>query len=563
MSLPVNLRLEGRLCVVIGGGSVAKRKCLKLLEFGARVRVVAPVFHDWHEIQSRAGIELVRHSFVREDLVGAFLVIAATDDPEVNRQVASTAREMGILVQQVDAPESSDLIFPATLRRGDLTISFATDGSIPALATKLKEDAATHFGPAYEEFCILARSLRKEARNLLPPPARRELMKELVHSEVLSLLSRGERDLAYRNASEMLNCFLAHTAREQPSPENSLSPECTPPEKPSLEGLSPQERTRTRKSAPGFFPCGSASAPVSPGRNHQGKVFLVGAGPGDPGLLTVKGAECLRKAEAVLYDCMANPVLLEIYSPRAELINVSKRKGCCQRTQGEIIALLIEKAREGKTVVRLKGGDPMIFGRGGEEARALQRAGIAYEIVPGVSSVAAVPAYAGIPVTDREFSSSLGVYTAHRKGGVSISDEKWKSIAQGPDTLVFLMGKTRCTALVEKLIEFGRPPSTPIAVIYYGTTSRQARVVGTLETILTQMEGEEAPGPGLIVVGEVIRAIPEMDWFHTQYLTHLQEALSSSDHSGDSDRSQNFSDLPQGAHTLAMQPGFMESEEES
>lgn len=245
----------------------------------------------------------------------------------------------------------------------------------------------------------------------------------------------------------------------------------------------------------------------------MGKVYLVGAGPGDPGLITVKASRCLAAADVVLYDSMVARDVLESYCERAERIDVGKRKGGGRRPQSETIALLVERARAGKIVVRVKGGDPLVFGRGGEEARALKRAGIPFEIVPGVSSVAAVPAYAGIPVTDREYGSSFGVYSAHRKGGLELSDVEWRRIAWGPDTLVFLMGKTRCDAIVRKLVEFGRPAATPAALVYDGTTPRQRRIVGTLGTIAELAASMEISGPGLIVAGDVVRAIAEMDWF--------------------------------------------------
>lgn len=244
-----------------------------------------------------------------------------------------------------------------------------------------------------------------------------------------------------------------------------------------------------------------------------GKVYLVGAGPGDPGLITVKGADCLRTADVVLYDAIANPLLLAMYAPHAEHIDASKRKGHCAMAQQETIQTLIELARAGRTVVRLKGGDPCIFGRGGEEARALFQAGVPFEIVPGVSSVSAVPAYAGIPITDRDFASSFGVYSLHKRGGLGLSDAEWRAIAQGPDTLVLLMGQTVMDEISAKLIEFGRPATMPAALVTQGTTTRQRRVVATLANLAAEASGLPKDGPGLIVVGDVVRAIPLMDWF--------------------------------------------------
>lgn len=248
---------------------------------------------------------------------------------------------------------------------------------------------------------------------------------------------------------------------------------------------------------------------------HTGKVFLIGAGPGDPGLLTIKGAECLRQSDVVLFDAIANPLLINRYAPHAEKIDVGKRKGNHKFNQENITRLMLDLARQGRHVARLKGGDPTIFGRGGEEARALCKAGIPFEIVPGVSCVAAVPAYAGIPITDREFGSSFGVYTVHKKDGAGLSEEQWRRMAQGPETLILLMGKTMLAQVARNLVLQGRPAQTPVALITDGTTNRQKRFVGTLATIVDEVEknADGSEGPGLIVVGEVISAFSGMEWF--------------------------------------------------
>ena len=246
-----------------------------------------------------------------------------------------------------------------------------------------------------------------------------------------------------------------------------------------------------------------------------GKVYLIGAGPGDPGLLTVKGADCLRQADVVLFDAIANPLLVTRYAPQAEKIDVGKRKGNYKFNQEDITRLMLELALQGRSVARLKGGDPTIYGRGGEEARALCEAGIPFEIVPGVSCVAAVPAYAGIPITDREFGTSFGVYTIHKKDGAGLSEEQWRRMAQGPDTLILLMGKTMLATVADKLVRQGRPAATPVALITDGTTSRQKRFIGTLATIVEEVQktADGSEGPGLIVVGEVVSAFSGMDWF--------------------------------------------------
>lgn len=391
MLLPVNLNVRDRLCVLVGGGTVARRKCRTLVEHGARVRVISPSLAP-DEIWGCSAVNWIENRYGPGMLDGAFLVIAATNDRSVNRRVAEDARRLPALVLRADSAGDSDLTFPATLRRGSLSVSFATDGADPALAAALKRSA------------------------------------------------------------ERLSACVA--------------------DRPAGEGF----------------------------------VWLVGAGPGDPGLLTVKAAVCLAAADVVIHDGLVDPAVLDLYCHRAERIDVSKRKGRCRHLQPEINAMMIELARAGRRVARLKGGDPMIFGRGGEEMRALGAAGIAHEVVPGVSSIAAVPACAGIPVTDRECgAASLGVFSLHRRNGMPLDESEWRRMAQGPDTLVLLMGKTLLGQVAGKLVQYGRAPSTPIALIADGTTPHQHRVLGTLADIESRVDVGAIAGPALIVVGEVVR----------------------------------------------------------
>ncbi|MCL0046543.1 uroporphyrinogen-III C-methyltransferase [Dehalococcoidales bacterium] len=249
----------------------------------------------------------------------------------------------------------------------------------------------------------------------------------------------------------------------------------------------------------------------------QGKVYLVGAGPGDYGLITVKGLDCLRQAEVIIYDRLVDESLLGEVHPDAEKIYVGKAAKCHIRKQGEINQLLVKKAKEGKVVVRLKGGDPFVLGRGGEEAEALALNHIPFEVVPGVSSALAVPAYAGIPVTHRRLASSLAIITGH-EAGKGKSSIAWDKLATGADTLVFLMGVGNLAFIVERLIENGRAPSTPIALIGEGTTPKQQTLVGTLEDIIAQTEQSRFQPPAVIIVGEVVRLRQQLRWFDNQPL---------------------------------------------
>jgi len=248
----------------------------------------------------------------------------------------------------------------------------------------------------------------------------------------------------------------------------------------------------------------------------QGKVYLVGAGPGDPGLMTVKGLDCLRQADVVIYDRLVDESLLNEARPEAEKIYVGKADRLHILEQDSINQLLLEKTREGKVVVRLKGGDPFVLGRGGEEAGILKRHGIPFEVVPGVTSASAVPAYAGIPITHREVASSFAVITGHKaseRGEPSIS---WDKLATGADTLVILMGMRNLAKIVDQLIKHGRPPSTPVAVITQGTTSRQRCLVGTLQDIVDKVGKESLQPPSVVVVGEVVQFRETLRWFDEQ-----------------------------------------------
>ena len=248
-------------------------------------------------------------------------------------------------------------------------------------------------------------------------------------------------------------------------------------------------------------------------KNKQGKVILIGAGPGDVGLLTLQGKHWLQKAEVILYDHLVNEDLLRFTKKETEVIYVGKKEGIATLDQEKINSLLIEKAKEGKVVVRLKGGDPFIFGRGGEEIQAVKRSKIPFLVVPGVTSVTGVAAYAGIPLTHRDLSSTLSIITGSnekKQGDIHID---WEKIASRSGTLVFLMGARKLLLIVEKLMKFGKSPDTPIAVIQWGTTARQKTWKGTLSTIEKKTSKEKISPPALTIIGEVVNLKPEIEWY--------------------------------------------------
>ncbi|MGD8893825.1 MAG: uroporphyrinogen-III C-methyltransferase, partial [Desulfobacterales bacterium] len=254
----------------------------------------------------------------------------------------------------------------------------------------------------------------------------------------------------------------------------------------------------------------------------KGKVYLVGAGPGDPGLITVKGLECIKNADVLIYDYLASPILLKHAQKHAEILYVGKKGGDHTLSQDEINTLIAEKAQKGLTVTRLKGGDPFIFGRGGEEAEILVKNGIPFEIVPGVTSAIAAPAYAGIPLTHRKFTSTLAFVTGHEDPLKEESSIDWAALAKGIGTLVFLMGVKNLPFITHRLIHHGMDPDTPVALIRWGTTPRQTTVTGTLHTISERAKDAGFKPPAIIVVGHVVKLREMLKWFENRPLMGLR-----------------------------------------
>ncbi|AVK84621.1 uroporphyrinogen-III C-methyltransferase [Lysinibacillus sp. B2A1] len=250
----------------------------------------------------------------------------------------------------------------------------------------------------------------------------------------------------------------------------------------------------------------------------DGMVYLVGAGPGDPKLITVYGLECIQKADVIAYDRLVNPKLLEFAKKDAELVYCGKLPGKHHLIQDEIHALLVEKAQEGKIVTRLKGGDPFVFGRGAEEAEVLKNHGIAYEIVPGITAGIAAPAYAGIPVTHRDYATSFALVTGHGREEKGQDFLNWTALATGIDTVAFYMSVGNIAYISRKLIEHGRKPSTPVAVIEWGTTDQQRTITGQLDEIASIIEREGYHNPSMIIVGDVVNVREKIQWFEEQGL---------------------------------------------
>ncbi len=450
---PVFLNLQGRRAIVVGGGAVAEQKVMGLLEAGARVTVVsAEATWKLEDLVAAGTIEIRRRPYRRGDLAGAYVAIAATDDRSVNAEVWTEAEEHGVLLNAVDDLLHCSFIAPSVHRAGDITVAVSTAGKSPALAVRLRERVGALIGREHAQLLDMLGELRPEvAARVSDPRARLRLWYEIVDSDAIEHVRRGDVAGARRRIAELI-------AR-------------------TVSGESSQVRP-------------------------HGIVYLVGAGPGDPGLITSRGLEVLRSADAVVYDRLVDASLVDRASPWAERIFVGKRPHGRSIEQERTNELLIELARNGQLVVRLKGGDPFVFGRGAEECEALHRAGIAFEVIPGVSSAIAAPAAAGIPVTHRRYASAFAVATGHECDGDS--DLDWEALVHIP-TLVFLMGLGSLPTITRRLLAHGAQADTPAAVIAGATFPRQRTVVGTLADIAALAGEAGLEPPATLVVGEVVR----------------------------------------------------------
>ena len=464
---PVFLDLRGRRAVVIGGGAVAEQKVRGLVAAGAHVTVVSPdVTPALGALVRRNAIEHKRRPYRRGDLKGAWLAIAATDDRGTNGAVWAEAEQLGVPLNAVDDLEHCSFIAPAVHREGDITVAVSTAGKSPALAVRLRQRIARLVGRAEARLCELLGELRPGLAERVPDtPARTALWYRIVDSDVIDFVRRGDIEGARGRIGDLVRQAVA-VPRLKPGPDTTLPLRAVPHRAHSSEW------------------------------EHQtGVVYLVGAGPGDPGLITAKGLELLRSADVVVYDRLVSPALLAQAPAEAERI----LRGTDQQ---DVNALLIDRAQEGLNVVRLKGGDPFVFGRGAEECEALRAAAVPYAVIPGVTSATAVPAAAGIPVTHRRVASGFAVVAGHECDGRS--DLDWEALSRVP-TLVVLMGLAALPDVVARLRAQGAPADTPVAVIASGTLPEQRTVVGTLDDITELVAAVALEPPATIVVGEVVR----------------------------------------------------------
>lgn len=455
---PVFLDLRDRLVLVIGGGAVARRKAQALLAAGARVRVGAPTLEP--ELAALAAQQRIEHlsgHFVPDWLDGIRLVIAATDDAAVNRAAAAAADVRGIWINVVDDAQASSFQVPARVERGPLQVAISSGGTAPMLARHLRERLETLLDDSLGALATLLARHRARIRARLPDLAtRRRFFEHVLEGTIPGLLRRGEHAGAER-------LLLA-----------------------ALDAHAPQRA--------------------------QGRVALVGAGPGDPGLLTLRALRLLNQADVILHDRLVSEAVLALARRDAERIAVGKAVGGDHHaTQARIHALMLEHAHAGRRVVRLKGGDPFVFGRGGEELEFLRAHGIPYEVVPGVTAALACAAYAGVPLTHREHAHSVRLLTAHARDAADALD--WRALAQERQTLAVYMGVTGLEALAQRLIAHGRDPATPFALVENGSLPQQRVITGTLIDLPHTARAHAVQAPALLILGEVATLAARLHWF--------------------------------------------------
>ncbi len=458
---PVFLDIRSRRCLVVGGGEVAARKATLLQRAGGEVTVVAPALCAPLGEAAASGT-IVHHprSFDDDDLSHCALVIAATDDPAINRRVSDLAKRQNIPVNVVDQPQLCTFTVPSVVDRSPVVVAVSTGGASPVLARVLRARLETMIPAAYGRLAGLVERFRRDVRRLFrSTDERRRFWEQVLEGPVAEMLFAGREQAAEETLRNMI-----------------------------------------------------AEGRVNAG--DGGAVYLVGAGPGDPDLLTFRALRLMQQADVVLYDRLVSPEILDLARRDAERIYVGKERAKHAVPQPKINELLVQLAKQGKRVLRLKGGDPFIFGRGGEEIDRLAAAGIPFQVVPGITAASGCAAYAGMPLTHRDYAQSCVFVTGHLKDGSM--DLNWEMLAQPQQTVVIYMGLTGLEILCRELIGHGVPATMPAALVEQGTTSRQRVFTGTLATLPALVKRAAVHAPTLVIVGEVVKLHDKLAWFHPE-----------------------------------------------
>jgi len=457
---PLFLRIKDRDCVVIGGGEVAARKVALLSRAGGRVRVVSPVLGpSLRRLADSGAFTHVARTFQAGDTVGAALVIAGTDDPAVNRQVAAEAGASNIPVNVVDDPDQGSFVVPSIVDRSPVVVAVSSGGASPVLSRLIRTRLESVIPAAYGRLADLAARYRDRVKAAFRNPVdRRRFWDRVLQGAV------AER------------VFSGHDAE--------------------ADALMARELAAAEPAA------------------GMGEVYLVGGGPGDPDLLTFRALRLMQQAEVVVYDRLVAKAILDMVPRDAQRIYVGKERDNHAMRQEEINALLARLAKEGRRVVRLKGGDPFIFGRGGEEIDTLAAEGVPFQVIPGVTAASGCAAYAGIPLTHRDHAQSVTFVTGHLKDGTI--NLNWQQLSQPNQTVVFYMGLHGLPVICSQLMAHGVPPDMPAALVQQGTTPMQRVYTGTVATLPDILAREQPKPPTLLIVGEVVRLQKKLAWYRTE-----------------------------------------------
>ncbi len=453
--LPISLKLKQQRCLIVGGGNIAYRKAQLLAAAGATIDVLAPQIAPQllQLVQQTIGQHIVQAYTNLDHLSGYRLIIAATNDAAVNAQVFHDCEALNILVNSVDDPPHCRFMTPSIIDRSPLVLSIATGGASPVMARQLRTKIEGLLPARLGELALFSGQWRPAVKAKIPnPDVRRAFWEQLYLSPINELVLSGN----IKQANQQMPVFL----------DNWQSP--------------------------------------------QGEVYLIGAGPGDPDLLTFKALRLMQQADVIVHDRLVSEPILNLCRRDADRIYVGKARSNHAVPQEGINALLVRLAQEGKRVCRLKGGDPFIFGRGGEEIEELFAAGVKFQVVPGITAASGCAAYAGIPLTHRDYAQSVRFLTGHLKDGSP--ELPWSELVYENQTLVLYMGLVGLEKICEQLIAHGQRPDMPVALISKGTTPEQQVIVGTLADIASKVEGSGIAAPTLTIIGDVVTLRDQLKW---------------------------------------------------
>ncbi|GGW80113.1 siroheme synthase [Alteromonas halophila] len=458
---PLFIDSQDMHCLVVGAGEVAARKLELLLKTQAHITVVAPWVCDTiKRLAASPNITLLEREFEDEDLTGHTLVFVATDKPAVNQHVHDLARQHKVLVNVVDNTPLCQFITPSIVDRSPLVIAMSSGGVAPVLLRYMRQKLESLLPANLSRLGAFSERFRERVKATLSGvTARRNFWEDVLDGDIAEMVEKGQDDKA-------VSAFDA-----------------------ALAQAADQDKTRS-----------------------PGQVYLVGAGPGDPDLLTFRALRLMQKADVVIYDRLVSPQILELVRRDAEKIYVGKARSNHTLPQQDINSLLVEHAKNGQRVVRLKGGDPFIFGRGGEEIQTLLGEGIDFQVVPGITAASGASSYAGIPLTHRDHAQSVIFATGHLKDDTV--DLDWPALAQRNQTLVIYMGLTGLAQICEQLITHGLDATTPIALVQSATTEQQQVLTATLSTMPTHPDLPTVTPPALIIVGSVVSLHRQLNWFN-------------------------------------------------